>query len=286
MSAELIEATLLRPWPKQAGKQIQTERGAVTYSKRPPESQNFVPAGHWIGILLAPARRVQLKFGTERSQLCDGYPGMIAVCPAGMQVNASWNSQLENVLVAICSTYLAELSFKVFNHADLEIRPTHLLADPTAFQLAKIIRAEMNNRSHGKEVYLDTLTKAIGVHIVRNYSNVKKPLVSGRARLSKVAAQRAEEYINANFMRKITIAHIADVCGLSQAHFAEAFAGTFGLPPYRFLLEKRLQYAVNLIREGKMPLKEIAVHCGFSSQSHLTITMKAQWGKTPSQLRF
>ncbi|WP_176056601.1 helix-turn-helix domain-containing protein [Brucella intermedia] len=278
-------SSLLDPWPVDAGKRIQTMHGAVTHSRRAPDTQDFVPSGHWIGILMAPAGKVRLKFGSDRCKSMDGYVGMVAVSPAGLDASSSWASDLENILFAIAPDSIAQLSASEFGDANIEIRATHLTLDPVAHQFAKLIKTELNNTEFSNELYLDSLTTILGIHLIRNYSSLSRTTKTRRARLSPAAARRAKDYLNEHFLRKLTIAEIAGVCGLSPGHFTEAFTLTFGLPPYRYVLERRLEFSLRLIQETKLSLSEIAFMSGFSSQSHLTNVMKTQWGKTPGQFR-
>ena len=67
--------------------------------------------------------------------------------------------------------------------------------------------------------------------------------------------------------------------------FYRAFTKTFGLPPYQYVLQLRLSEAERLLLQADVPIVEVAYLCGFSSQSHLTTTMKRHKHITPAQIR-
>ena len=58
-----------------------------------------------------------------------------------------------------------------------------------------------------------------------------------------------------------------------------------GLSPYRFVTERRLDRARHLLSTSRLPISEIALACGFSSQQHLTSALSAKLGTTPLKIR-
>jgi AraC-like DNA-binding protein len=74
-------------------------------------------------------------------------------------------------------------------------------------------------------------------------------------------------------------------CGLSTAHFCRAFTKSFGLPPYRWVLTRRLERARMLLAEPQRSLADIAYECGFCDQSHLSHAFSRQFGLSPGAWR-
>jgi AraC family transcriptional regulator len=57
------------------------------------------------------------------------------------------------------------------------------------------------------------------------------------------------------------------------------------MSPYRFVTEKRVERARRMLKTSTLPISEIALACGFSSQQHLTSTLSARLGITPRRIR-
>jgi len=57
------------------------------------------------------------------------------------------------------------------------------------------------------------------------------------------------------------------------------------MTPYRFVIEKRIERAQDLLQNSELPIAEVAYACGFSSQQHLTTTLSRITGVTPMRLR-
>lgn len=78
----------------------------------------------------------------------------------------------------------------------------------------------------------------------------------------------------------LTLAVLADACGLSQFQFLRAFSKATGLTPHAYLLQRRIQEARRLIAVG-LPLAEVAFASGFADQSHMTRLFVRNFGVSP-----
>jgi len=95
----------------------------------------------------------------------------------------------------------------------------------------------------------------------------------------------AHEYLDSNFQRPLTLAEVAGVAGVHRVHLAREFRRRFSITVGEFLRKRRVEYACHLVSKTSDPLAEVAVHCGFSDQSHLTATFRRQVGLTPGRFR-
>jgi AraC family transcriptional regulator len=168
---------------------------------------------------------------------------------------------------------------------DFEPSPTHSTLDQAALHVAQLIKAELAEPDSLTELYLDSLMTILGIQVLRNNSTVAKPSKAKGAGLSDQAAEKVKDYIQENLARKLTLAELAGLCGLSPGHFTRSFAGTFGITPHRYVLARRLEFAERLLQETDMPIKDVAYLSGFSSQSHLTYSLRMHRHTTPRQLR-
>ncbi|SPB17205.1 AraC family transcriptional regulator [Caballeronia novacaledonica] len=88
-------------------------------------------------------------------------------------------------------------------------------------------------------------------------------------------------YIEANFDKTVSLAQLADLSALSVSRFATVFREQFGLSPYKYLCELRVQRAQTLLLAG-VPGSVVATEVGFFDQSHLARHFKRLCGMTPS----
>ncbi|MNG17047.1 HTH-type transcriptional activator Btr [compost metagenome] len=67
--------------------------------------------------------------------------------------------------------------------------------------------------------------------------------------------------------------------------FSRAFKEATGCPPHLYIMNERVKRAQTLLGSVALPLKEIALQCGFSDQAHMSRLLKAKLGVTPGQLQ-
>jgi AraC family transcriptional regulator len=97
--------------------------------------------------------------------------------------------------------------------------------------------------------------------------------------------RRAINYVEAQLAEPLRSYQLARISGLSKAHFSRLFKVTTGLTPGRFVMNRRLDHAVELLSASDKSLTDIAVICGFSDQSHFGRVFKRTLGLTPGAWR-
>jgi AraC-like DNA-binding protein len=96
---------------------------------------------------------------------------------------------------------------------------------------------------------------------------------------------RARDTMDRAFSQPIDIAALARVAHVSPAHFSRQFRATFGESPHRYLQRRRVERAMELLRETGRPVTEICFDVGFSSLGTFSRTFKAVVGEPPSAYR-
>ena len=76
------------------------------------------------------------------------------------------------------------------------------------------------------------------------------------------------------------LAELADLAGIGKYQLLRRFVRVHGVPPHAWLLQRRVECAQRLIREG-CALSEAASSAGFADQSHMTRVFSRQFGFTP-----
>jgi AraC family transcriptional regulator len=102
--------------------------------------------------------------------------------------------------------------------------------------------------------------------------------------LSQRKLNLAITYINDRLSQNLSLAEMADQLNMSQYHFCRLFKQSTGSSPYQYLLQQRVEWAKQLLIEGKMSIVDVAIAVGFSDQSQLSYHVKRRLGITPRQL--
>jgi AraC-like DNA-binding protein len=83
----------------------------------------------------------------------------------------------------------------------------------------------------------------------------------------------------------ITLSELARAVHHSPFHVSRVFAEVTGMPVTRYRMQLRLHEATLRLGSDDGRLDHIACACGFADHSHLTRSMVAVYGSTPSELR-
>ena len=128
---------------------------------------------------------------------------------------------------------------------------------------------------------LSCMLKSIVLGIVRLYNEqhaTGDPLGSGISR-------RIIEYIQRNFSAPITNQDIAREIHFNASYMNRAFKAHTGMTVHSFLVDCRLNFAMELLRSEDIPIHKVAQDAGFSDIPHFTKTFKTRIGQTPRAYR-
>ena len=96
---------------------------------------------------------------------------------------------------------------------------------------------------------------------------------------------RAKDRMDSASHEEWPVPRLASVSGVSEAHFARSFKEAFGIPPHRYLLTRRIERAVALLRDTDLPITEIAFQTGWNSLGTFGRIFRDITGESPSELR-
>jgi AraC-like DNA-binding protein len=81
-------------------------------------------------------------------------------------------------------------------------------------------------------------------------------------------------YLSFHIGEPLSVADMARRANLSPSRFGVVFRQHFGLSPHQYFLRLRLEHAQELLRTTDLPLRAIAVSCGFADVHHFSKAFK------------
>jgi len=95
----------------------------------------------------------------------------------------------------------------------------------------------------------------------------------------------AKELLFCSSSNRLSIAKVAEACGMSTTQFSRAFKAHFCQTPQRWRLNAQIERAKTMMMGTSNSLTDIAVECGFAEQSHFNHTFRKCVGCCPSTWR-
>jgi AraC-like DNA-binding protein len=97
--------------------------------------------------------------------------------------------------------------------------------------------------------------------------------------------QRAKDVADARYFEPLDVDAMAEVAGLSRAHFSREFRRAFGESPHAYLLTRRLERAAALLRTTDRSVAEICFSVGLQSVGSFTTSFTRTFGRSPTAYR-
>ncbi|NYH24865.1 helix-turn-helix domain-containing protein [Paraburkholderia bryophila] len=96
---------------------------------------------------------------------------------------------------------------------------------------------------------------------------------------------RAKDRMDAASHEAWPVKRLAEVSGVSDAHFARSFKRAFGVPPHRYLLTRRIEQATTLLRDTDLSITSIAFATGWESLGTFGRIFRDITGSSPGAMR-
>lgn len=92
-------------------------------------------------------------------------------------------------------------------------------------------------------------------------------------------------YINEHFAENLSLEQVADLAGFSKYHFTRLFKQYTDTSFYKYLNQKRIDYAKTLLLDPDLSVIDVELQCGFSSLSAFLRMFKQLNKCTPTEFR-
>lgn len=94
-----------------------------------------------------------------------------------------------------------------------------------------------------------------------------------------------KEYIDTNYGKTIKIEELSELIYRSQSQTIRIFKKNFGMTPYEYALTRKIHVAKQLLKNTRLPIREIAPELGFTNEHYFSSFFKQHVGMTPGQYR-
>jgi AraC-like DNA-binding protein len=212
-----------------------------------------------------------------------GYmPKHMSFAPAGLEM-WGYSDYTRFVKDATLSFDLAALGERLATEFDADAIATPRLrfADDRIWTLVKLLSDVVYDSDPSTQLYGDGLTVAIAARL---FAEAPQAEADSKG-LAPWQLRRVVEYLDAHLPKRVDLADLAVLAGLSQPHFSRAFKASTGLAPYQWQLDARIRRAQALLIDTSLSLDQLAEATGFADPVHFGRTFRKLTGATPAAWR-
>ncbi|WP_037367475.1 helix-turn-helix transcriptional regulator [Amycolatopsis orientalis] len=97
--------------------------------------------------------------------------------------------------------------------------------------------------------------------------------------------RRVRDRIDREYARPLDVEALARSINVSAGHLSRQFRAAYGESPYSYLMTRRIERAMALLRRGDLSVTEVCFEVGFSSLGTFSTRFTELVGKPPSVYR-
>jgi len=246
-----------------------------------PAMRDFMLVGYRSGTT-----QMQRRFDRRWTQETQS-PGAVSFLTRAQESHWQWDAPVEVTHVYLTSELMKDVASEMFDCCvcDVVLEDVLRTEDQVITNAMSALALEAQENGVGGALYVDALSRGLVIHLLRHHAIVKVDDVQVAGELSPQKKRRIVDFIDVNLAERLDLTMLAGVLGMTPCHFARQFKATFDVPPYAYVIERRLVRAQHFLSSSKRAIKEISADCGFSDQAHLTRLFRRAYGVPPSKFR-
>ena len=266
--------------PPVYGRRFEGEHVFVELCPRQSYGVRYVPSWHILGFALE-SQRGRHAFASDRMAAYHAPANTFAFTPAGCETFSESDLGGEYLVFGMSPESLEIYGADIAGKRSVELRRLSHLRDRHVTAIGRAARQFMQTQ-HGGRLYFESLAGQFATHVVLALLSESEVKAQTR-KLSRVELKRLCEFVESNLCEDLSLEALAAVVGMSPSRFAREFKLATGKPPHKWIMAYRLKRAKKLLARTEQPIVQIALDCGFSSQSHMTTVFSKTLGVTPNR---
>jgi len=198
--------------------------------------------------------------------------------------NPEKNYAYESMMFFIKDDFLLEFlkqeNLKLFKSQE----PAPIFVRPFKERLLKYLES-LRPYFRDKEEINVNLYRLKMMELLYDLSQTDKSLLLQMIQLKAQHQTEIPKVMEGNYMNPISLTELAYLSGRSLSSFRRDFESIYQMSPGKWIQEKRLSKAKELLSATEMTVADVCYTVGYENISHFSRLYKAYWGYNPSESR-
>ena len=186
---------------------------------------------------------------------------------------------------ALCEVIACPDGSEGADAAELVTPPGHCFHDAIISSIGQTLLPLFGGQGRLHQKLVEHLLNALCAHFAAEYVGATQRPEIVRGALAPWRQRAAMQMMRDRILEGVSVAELAEACGISTGGFMRGFKKGTGLSPHQWLLSRRLELALELMADPEPSLADIACNAGLSDQSHLSRVFAQKMGVTPAAWR-
>ncbi len=238
---------------------------------------------HVVMTYLGAMQRLERISGRDHRSAM-GRRGTITVIPAGSSSRWDIHGPMDIVQLYMAPQLLDHIAQECPGSTRQLIEIT---ARPDAFLAALLERSlgSPDNPSFLEALYRQQITSLIAVHLLKGPDHAAEYPGRASGGLAPHVLRKVLERLSSDDELDFSLGALAAEANLSRFHFCRAFKKSTGVSPHEWLRERRLEQAMEMLRDPRVLITDVAGQLGYATLTAFSVAFKRHTGLTPSEWR-
>jgi AraC family transcriptional regulator len=248
------------------------------------------PTGHYcIGFCLRGPAQLRVTVNTNPvPQKATLSPRQFLIIPANESSQWDRRGSSEMLMLYLKKELVEAVNKNIFGRLQMNLAIRLGATDPLLEQLAlAILEALQHPTLATTPAFVDTLAWTFATQLLKAHSTnteQNQPAFHCYENFRSNMA-RVQDFIDRSLGEDLSLEVIASQANMSVCGLKRLFKKHHATSPHQYLLACRISKASRILAETELPISEVALATGFSSQSHFATAFKKKVGLSPKAYR-
>ena len=253
-------------------------------------SGTLSPTGHYcIGFCLRGRAQLRVSVDTDPvPQEATLSPRQFLIIPANESSQWERRGSSEMLMLYLKKELVEAVNKNIFGQLQMNLAIRLGATDPLLEQLAlAILEALQHPTLATTPAFVDTLAWTLATQLLKGHSiNTEQNEPATRCYENfRSSMARVQSFIDCSLGEDLSLEVMASQANMSVCGLKRLFQRHHATSPHQYLLACRISKASRILAETELPISEVALATGFSSQSHFATAFKKKIGLSPKAYR-
>jgi AraC family transcriptional regulator len=165
----------------------------------------------------------------------------------------------------------------------LEIVPAFAVREEQIRHILLAMQYEVDNGFQAGRLFGEYMGLSFATALLKKHSIALTRNAQFKGGLPRHKLKHIIDFVDGNLASDLSLREMADQLKLAPSHFARAFKESVGVSPHQYILRRRIERALQLLKGPRRNLASMACELGFSNQGHFTNVFHRLVGVSPSR---
>lgn len=212
-------------------------------------------------------------------------PGSVSFTGPGVIPPYRFTGSIEFVVIEVAPKFIVWAADELVAKRPIDIAQSFAVREEGIRHILLTMHYELLNGFQSGRLFGECIGLSFATTLLTRHSTLPISNAQYKGGLPQHKLRQVAEYIDVNLASALSLSGMSNQLGMGPCHFARAFSESVGVSPHQYVLRRRIERALRLLKGSHPSLAEMSRELGFSSQGHFSTVFHRFVGVSPSSYR-